>query len=374
MIGRHEEDQTLALQLSTRVAKRHLILEHRKDHLLIRDLDTDTGSLLYVQPEPEQVERLGVWRLSCLQEIRRLFGGPLRPLDARTALERLRHAHAIQRAIWAPGSPDAAPAIIHLPVETQPILVGDLHEHLDNLLTVLTTGGGLRALEERRAVLVLLGDAVHPDGGSDLTEMSGSLLMMDLIFALMIRFPGRVVYIRGNHDGCDEEISKRGISQGRAWRHTMIKTRGEEYLQAMLNFYQDLPSIVVHPRVVACHAAPFTVPVNRKTLGNLRAHPELLRQLTWNRIHQPNRPGGYRKADVKRFLTALTGSDRPALVVGHTPLDDRHTFWLNIDGISNHHILYGGHARRMGWITLMDERLLAQEYPVEPLSQELDTC
>ncbi|MBF0190658.1 MAG: metallophosphoesterase [Magnetococcales bacterium] len=371
VIGRHSEEQRIAFQLPPWVANRHIILEHEGDHLFVQDLKTDTGSHLTILQDKPSIERMAIWRNARLEQIQQIHGGPLLPLAPDEALDRLQRAHRILRDTWMPDSDQPAPAIVYLSAQSIPILIGDLHEHIDNLLTLLTTGGCLHALQRGHAKLIFLGDAVHPDEGKNLAEMTDSLLMMDLIFSLMIQFPGRVLYIRGNHDSCDEEISKQGISQGKAWQTTLVRSRGEVYHQAMMAFYQDLPYIAIHPWVVACHAAPFVVKVNREMLATLRNYPGLLRQLIWNRIHRPNRPGGYRARDVRLFLQTLGGPVEPPLVVGHTPLDDHHTLWMNVGGIDNHHILYGGYAKRIGWITFLDGVLTAQEYPVQPLLKQI---
>ncbi|MBF0181075.1 MAG: metallophosphoesterase [Magnetococcales bacterium] len=370
IIGRQQEMQAVAFQFPPWVANRHLLIEHRWDHLYLQDLKTDTGSHLTVHRDETSFRRVIDWREERLRQVREIFGGPLSPLPAEEALRRLQQAHLMLRATWATAGDHPAPAILHISTPI-PILVGDLHAHTDNLLTLLTTGGCLSALEAGRAKLIFLGDAVHPDEGGNLADMTGSLLMMDLIFSLMMRFPGRVVYLRGNHDGCDEEISKRGVSQGLAWRKTMMAMRGAAYAEAMLAFYEDLPYIVIHPRVVACHAAPFVVKVNGAILANLRQYPGLLRQLIWNRLHRPACPGGYRAKDVRNFLHAVAGPSHPPLVVGHTPLDDHHALWMHVGGIENHHILYGGCPTTMSWITFTEGLLTAWEYPVEPLSERI---
>ncbi|MBF0609759.1 MAG: metallophosphoesterase [Magnetococcales bacterium] len=315
-------------------------------------------------------------RLIPLAKIRTLFGGPFVPLPPEEALSRLLRAHALQKRQFHPpkwleqGHDKNSPAIIHLPDTTTPILVGDLHANLDHLLTLLTSDDILDGLAKEQVTLILLGDAVHPDRVEALGEMTGSMLMMDLIFSLIIQFPGRIVYLRGNHDGFAEDIYKGGICQGILWQECLLQARGAEYVTALQAWYDDLPYIVTHAKVVACHAAPFLAKVDRTILSKLRHYPDLLQQLTWTRLCNAQHPDGYTGKDVKRFRQALRLSRYLPMVVGHTPLDEERTCWLHAGDVDNHHVLYGGHPQRMGWLTWYKDKLFLRESRVEPLSKE----
>ena len=99
-------------------------------------------------------------------------------------------------------------------------------------MCILSHNGFLDALERGEACMVILGDAVHSERDGELDQMDDSMLMMDLIFRLKLRFPEHLFFIRGNHDSFAEEISKGGIPQGMFWRRSLKKARGKEYRKA----------------------------------------------------------------------------------------------------------------------------------------------
>ena len=113
-----------------------------------------------------------------------------------------------------------------MPDNVTPILVGDLHARVDNLLTILSENAVLDSLEKGSAALVILGDAVHSEEPDSLEDMESSLLIMDLIFRLKLRFPERVFFIIGNHDSFLHELMKQGVPQGLLWeKHVTVVTR-----------------------------------------------------------------------------------------------------------------------------------------------------
>jgi hypothetical protein len=134
--------------------------------------------------------------------------------------------------------------LLVLPEALTPILVADMHAQIDNLLTVLSQNAFLDALDEGTAALVILGDAVHSEVDGQLREMDSSMLLMDLIFKLKLRFPAQVFYVRGNHDSFSEDMSKDGIPQGLLWAKELSERRGAAYLKAMGEFYRLLPYVV----------------------------------------------------------------------------------------------------------------------------------
>ena len=86
-------------------------------------------------------------------------------------------------------------AIIELDENSVPVIVGDLHAQVDNLLKVLSENCLLGCMQNGSATLVLLGDAVHSEHIDDMEEMDSSILIMDLIFTLKLRFPNNFFYI-----------------------------------------------------------------------------------------------------------------------------------------------------------------------------------
>jgi len=208
---------------------------------------------------------------------------------------------------------------------------------------------------------------VHPDEPGREEEMDMSMLLMDLIFRLKLRFPERVFYLCGNHDSFAEDISKGGVPQGLLWERALHDRRGAAYRDAMQRFYDLLPYVAVSPHFVCCHAGPPTMKASRQDLINIRDHPQLQYQLTHLRLRKPHSPSGYGRGDVKRLRKRLGVAPNTPLVVGHTPLSPDETCWLNAGGIEYHHVLFGAHPLKVGVITRPDRRLLPLRYPVEPL-------
>lgn len=403
VLGRHAQEQNIMFDYSTQVAHHHLSVLHQGEYLQMTDLGSVDGTCIRLLPDPERC--LLSWRRDQLQRLSELFCLPtvakkgkkgkenkelspcsiIHPLPADEAMERLLQAHKVLLTAFVQSPMCAAstssigskkkdktrkeaiveaPAVVHLSANTIPVVVGDLHAKVDNLITILTTGCLLTALENGTATLVFLGDAVHPDETGQLDKMDGSMLMMDLILTLMSHFPGQVVYLRGNHDGFSEEIYKGQVCQGHVWSRALVHARGKAYRNAMKAFYRDLPFVAVHPRLLAVHAAPPVVKVAKETLANLRRVPELIHQLTWNRMHQPSQPGGYRGKDVENFRRLFDLPMDIAFVVGHTSMDDENTAWLNAGGMEHHHVLYSGLMEQVGWMVVFPTGLVHMECAV----------
>ena len=144
-----------------------------------------------------------------------------------------------------------------------------------------------------------------PEGEVALDEMESSMLIMDLIFKLKVRFPRQVFYLRGNHDSFSEEIAKGGIPQGLLWEQELISSRGDEYRDEMERFYNQLPYLVYSNNFVSCHAAAPTTSIELDNIINIMQQPKLINELINNRLQRPNRPAGYTKGDIKRLKKCL---------------------------------------------------------------------
>lgn len=223
-------------------------------------------------------------------------------------------------------------------------------------------------MEEGRASLVILGDAVHREDKGFYEEMESSMLIMDLIFKLKLHFPEQVFYILGNHDSFSNEIGKAGIPQGGLWGKAIRDARGKEYLKEMERFYTLLPLLAYSRSFVACHAAPPVSQPNLQTLINGRNDSKLCRELTCNRLRAPHRPGGYSKGDIKRLRKCLEVAPDTPMIVGHTPLSLDQTVWEKVGDIKNHYIVYGSHDEWVGVLTRIGDKLQPLVYPVEPLT------
>jgi hypothetical protein len=234
---------------------------------------------------------------------------------------------------------------------------------------VLTQNGFLKAIEDGSGLLIIIGDAVHPDTPGQEDQMDGSMLLMDLIFRLKLRFPERVFYLRGNHDDFSSDLSKGGVPQGLLWERALHDQRGSLYRDRMQYLYDRLPYVAVSPRFVCCHAGAPTMKASRSDLIDIRNKPKLQRQLTNLRLRKPNSPSGYGANDIRRLCKVLGVSPDTPFIVGHTPLSVDGTLWLDAGGIPNHHILFGANPDKIGVLAMPRGKLLPLTYPTEPLSE-----
>jgi hypothetical protein len=362
-LGRHFPDQQALFEYTPAVAQHHLRLFHDGDAVVFEDL-TSTGTCISPALNEEKNERL-----ARLERVREIFGGPLAPLAKEEALALIQEVNQLmeQEVFRPPGRNGLPGGLLQLPADLIPIVVADLHARVDNLLVILSHSGYLEALEQGEACLVIIGDAVHSERDDELAEMDSSLLMMDLIFRLKLRFPERFFFIRGNHDGFVEEIAKGGIPQGLLWKRALKEERGKQYRKAMERYYELLPYVVASPCFAAAHAAPPKSKVSRDMLVDIQSYPGLIPELISNRMVRPNRPAGYTKGDIRRFRKALKLAPEAPVIVGHTPLDRENTYWLNVGGAADHHILYSAGERWVGAFAGFGGDLWPVRYPCEPL-------
>ncbi|MEN8175761.1 MAG: metallophosphoesterase [Pseudomonadota bacterium] len=347
-----------------------LLLRYADDGVLVKDPGGRLDATLECpQDSSEQGYRSS--RRAALLKVRELFGGPLEPLSPAKALASLQAvnrlmAHEAFRPLNTSGAPGG---LLELPAGLTPILVGDLHARVDNLLRIISEAGVLPALERGDAALVLLGDVVHCEQPDRLKAMDDSLLMMDLIFRLKLAFPDRLFFLRGNHDSFSPSLLKQGVPQGALWRHRLTETRGEDYIRDMRIFYEALPLVAVSPGFAACHAGPPRKPVRRDDLVDVSKNPELAREIVWTRVRAPGNPAGYSRAHVRRFRNTLGLKDPAPLVVAHNPLSASDTLWLDAAGIPHHHVLYSARRHEVGALVGIKGRWIPMVLRAEPLTQ-----
>jgi len=373
-LGRESSVQCDLLRFPKLVSARHLSLKHSRDGLFLKDRTANDGTCISPLVSDESANRLANWRLDKLAHLARVLERPVEPIPREAAndlidavIERVEH-EPLQN-LDGRGKPGG---VVELPDDLSPILVGDLHARIDNLLVILTQNAFLDALERGTAALIFLGDAVHSDEEGCEDKMETSMLMMDLIFRLKLKFPDRVFYIRGNHDSFSEDISKQGVPQGLLWEQALHETRGSKYVRAMARLYDALPYVVLSRRFVACHAGAPMRKISREMLVDIRQHPELEKEITHIRLQRPNSPSGYNGGDVKRMRKRLELDPRTPLIVGHTPLSCDDTMWLNAGNIPNHHVLFGANPDWVGVISQVGKRLIPLRYPAEPLLSQLN--
>jgi hypothetical protein len=257
--------------------------------------------------------------------------------------------------------------VLELPSEPTPVIVGDLHAEIDNLLKILSVGNCLEGLESGAVMLLLLGDTVHTQARDRLEEMDSSLLMLDLICKLKIRFPNRVFCLRGNHETLDESVGKAGVAQGLILREKAQARRGSKYVTRLAEYFELLPYVAKTDDFIAVHAGPARWSGTLQDLIDIRDHPQLAWQLTWNRLRGPIRPAGYTKKDVKVFRDKLGVKKGTPLIVSHTPLSFDGTLWADAGEIKNHHVVYSANQDRLAVFVRVGHEMVPLEYPAEPL-------
>ena len=368
-LGGEDPLQRLFLDLPKDLPPRKLSITNDGGGLVFKSHVSNPRSCISPLLKDKKVNRIIRWRMKKLDRLRRIYGGPIERLDEKAALELIREVNRImEKEAHRPENSAGRPGgLITLPRKQQLFIVGDLHAKPDNLLTVLSQNGFLEAMEEERACLVILGDAVHNEEEGQYDEMENSLLIMDLIFRLKVRFPKQLFYIRGNHDSFSEDIAKGGVLQGVMWEKTLVKQRGKAYRKEMARFYDALAYVVVSKHAIACHAAPATSSVTREMIIDIDKNPKLVKQLISNRMMRPGRPSGYTKGDVKRFRKNLGVAADTAFVVGHTPMGNDETLWEHVGDIDNHYIAYASDRHQVGVMAQIGDGLYPFRYPVEPI-------
>lgn len=367
VVGHEDEHQRALLGFSDETARRLFSVVHEGDALVLKKLAGDIEIVL--SPIVADTLNIADRRLANLREIYRIFGGPIELLPPDQALQDLNRVNDLleKEPLRQRDSRGMPGGVVHLPKKMVPIIVGDLHAQVDNLLTLLTQNRFLEAMSEGRATMVILGDAVHSEMDGCMEEMETSLLIMDLILRLKLWYPQQVFYVRGNHDSFSEEIGKDGIPQGLLWARALRETRGEAYKRAMDRFYELLPFVVLSKTYVACHAAPPRGKVDMDMLVDIHQYPGLIREITCNRLSRPNRPAGYTKGDVKRFRNTLKLGGKAELFVGHTPLTRHDTLWSNVGGIEHHDVVFSGNVPWIGVYTSANSEMIPLRYRAESL-------
>ena len=369
VLGREDELQKNMFNYPHSVSKRHISIIHDGDALLFKGLDKENSTLLTPLQKDSDIQRIKKRRMENLHEIRKIFGGPIELLSPEDALSDLVQVNRLlEKEPLRPRNSEGLPGgVVKLPKKYIPIILGDLHAQVDNLLTILSHGEFLEIMGDGKAAMVFLGDAIHSEMDGELENMESSLLMMDLIIKLKLWFPQQVFYVRGNHDSFSAEIGKEGVPQGLLWSRTLKNIRGEAYREAMAHLYELLPYIALSNDYVACHAAPPKGKVSMDMLVDIHKYPSLMEEMTCNRLYRPNRLAGYTKGDVKRFRKSLDLGQNAELFVGHTPLTRHDTLWMNVGGIAHHDVVFSGNMPWIGLFTRVDGHMVPIKYRSEPL-------
>jgi hypothetical protein len=349
--------------------RRHLALVNDDGEIIIKPLDNDKKTYFSSVPEGADVDWMADRRLKNLRRLRALFGGPIELLPPEQAMATLEQVYAIldDEAYRPPNSQNRPGALLDLPGELTPIVIGDIHAQLDNLLKILSLDGILDGLERGDAYLLFLGDAVHREGEGELEEMDSSLLTLDLLFKLKSHFPKNVFFLRGNHESFDGEVGKGGVPQGRLlWQHTRA-LRGKKYAKRLAECFDLLAYLAKSKDFVACHGGPPKRKTSLRNLIDIHDSPRLAQELVWNRLRRTGRPGGYAKRDVKTLREALGAKKDTPFIVSHTPLSRTGAVWTDAGEIPGHHIMFSANPEKLAVFVRSGCDMIPLEFPGEPL-------
>ncbi len=373
-ISQGAEDQQQLFSYPRDTFRRHLQVRHGGDALIFKDpiSELETSELettVTLLAEEDQGQNLLTRRRQALERVVEIFGGALEPLAAGEALTVLEQVnHLLRDAPHRPKDTAGDPGgLVELPAGTTPVVLGDLHAQVDNLLKILSENGLMEALEQGRATLVLLGDLVHSEMEGELGDMDDSILMMDLLLKLISRFPSQICFLLGNHDSFSTDVTKYGVPQGLLWRKQLRTLRDEAYVEQMELFYRLSPLVALAESFVACHAGPPRAKISRQALIDVRRSPGLVHELTWTRARTPANPAGYRPADVHRFRKALGLAREIPFIVAHYPVSEDQTVWRNARRFPGHHVVYSARPDQIGSMTGIDGEMVPHVYPAEPL-------
>ena len=372
-LGRANKTYHDIFNFKKEVAKRHVAVTNSKGDLIIRPLDRDKPVKIVRLDDQDTREQLGANRIEAMYEVRELLGGIIAELDEEAALALITEVNAMLSSPEQPFRPlnsnNEPGGLLELDDEPSPVIIGDLHGQVDNLLKILTENCLVQALQNNRAVLCILGDAVHSENLGEMENMESSILMMDLIFTLIKTFPENVFYLRGNHDSFSPDLSKNGVPQGILMKKALGEKRGAPYVEQMQKFYDLLPYLMVSSSFIGIHAGPPRPETTRKQLVNLDSNNKLARQLTQNRIKRPYYPAGYGKTEIKALRKTLGAAKSIPVIVGHTPLDPFGSIWQNVGSIKNHHIVSSSHLNGPGVFVRIKKKMIPLTYPSEPLTK-----
>ncbi len=369
MIGRSNEECQAIFNFGVDVTDRHINITNKKGDIIITPLTDITRVEIIRLTDAGRAARVKARRYDAIRQIRTIYGGDITLLPPDMALSLIREVNELlAQEAYRPKNSEGIPGgLIELPETIAPIIVGDLHAQVNNLLKILTENRFLEGLESETACLIILGDAVHSEIPKEMENMDSSILMMDLILTLKKHFPVNVFYLRGNHDSFASDISKYGIPQGVLMRQQLQELRGPEYVREMEKFYELLPYVIMSDSFVACHAGPPRKKVTRTKLINLHTHPKIKKDIVSSRLKRPNYLAGYSKGDVKRFRKGLDLAKRTPFIVGHTPIDPSGSVWRNVADIKNHHIIYSGRPSGPSVFVQINKKMIPLSYPAEPL-------
>jgi hypothetical protein len=210
--------------------------------------------------------------------------------------------------------------VIHLPVEGNVIVSGDLHGNVRNFERIVK----LADLENNPQTHVILQEIIHGGPEDDFGGCLSWRLLFDAI-RYAVRFPDQVHILLGNHDTAaisNSSVLKAGKEMNRAMWSAMKRHFTQHYNDihaAMCEYLMSQPLAVRTPnRIWLSHSLPADRYVdefdptifNRSYDINDIERPNSVYLLTWGRHHSP---------DTLKQLAHMLDVD--IFILGHQPQD-----------------------------------------------------
>ncbi len=291
--------------------------------------------------------------------VRRARRAETRPAlpDLRETAGLLRRAAGIQTDFdpaLRPRKPSGAPGgLLLLPEELPVLVLPDLHTRAGLLRRALEwippegSRSVLELLDEGAAFLLLLGDLFHSEGpdaplrwerayrealtGFALREamdeeMARALSALDVLARTLIRAPGRVACLKGNHDnsrnreGSGDHGFYKFADEGAMCAAWLSAFTPPEFREALASFEESLPLAARGARFAASHAEP-AVPLSEAEL--IEAAPDTVEALTWTANGQAL-PGAAAET-LEGLLGRGAAEEGARWISGHRPVEGRYS-------------------------------------------------
>ena len=358
-----------SLNLPAKLTREHVTIHNSKGTLFIDRKDSTVKLTVQALANNDDLDKMREMHAATFSRICEIYGGAITPLAEHDALSTIKQTNlALAQECYRPNNSWGEPgAVVELPDTVTPIIMGDLHGQVDNLLKTLALPQGLAGLESGRTCLILLGDMVHSDEDRQLDNMESSVLMLDLVMKLKNRFPKNIFMLRGNHESFSADVSKANVMQGKLLEQYLIETRGQDYRDEVEKFFLALPYIIKADTFIASHAAPTRGPVSYETLVDLAKLSGYAYEVTHNRVIRPGFSMGYTKGDIKNFRRVLGVKKGTPFMVGHTRPSEDGGVWQNFVKIKNYTIVYSSGSTRYGFMVGHKDGFIAFDPIREPL-------
>ncbi len=341
-----------SLELPAKLTREPVTVHNAKGALFIDRTDSTVKLTVQTLVNSDDLDALANTRNNSFSRICDLYGGVIEPLSSHDALDTIKETNQLlAHECYRPDNRwDEVGSVIELPDTITPVIVGDLHGQVDNLLKTLALPQGLAGMESGRTSMILLGDMIHSDEDRHLGNMESSIQMLDLVMKLKNRFPQNFFMLRGNHESFSADVSKANVMQGKLFEQYLIEARGQRYRDEVERFFLALPYIVKANSFIASHAAPTRGPVSYETLIDLAKLGGYAHEVTHNRVIRPGFSMGYTKRDIKNFRRTLGVKKGTPFIVGHTRPSEDGGVWRNFAKIKNYTIVYSSGSTRYGFM------------------------